>query len=138
MSGTGRGADWTPQRPRGSGTPRRKRVVLADRRRTRQVGRTIMELEEQTSVGEVLVRHLVKVQLRSALLLGGATVLLFASMPLVFWLVPEVGAMSVLGIRLPWLLLGVLAYTAIALTAWVCVWAAERTERDFAELVRRR
>lgn len=137
MSGTGRGADWTPQRPRGSGTPRRKRVVLADRRRTRQVGRTIMELEEQTSVGEVLVRHLVKVQLRSALLLGGATVLLFASMPLVFWLVPEVGAMSVLGIRLPWLLLGVLPYPFLVLVGYLSIRLAERHERDFMHLVER-
>jgi hypothetical protein len=137
MSSVSRGADWTPQRPRGSSTPRRKRVVLADRRRTQRGGRTLVELEEQTSVGEVLVRHLVRAQLRSALLIGGTTALVFAALPLVFWLLPEIGEITVLGIRVPWLVLGVLPYPVLVLVGYLSIRAAERNERDFTHLVER-
>lgn len=136
MSGASRGADWTP-RPRGSATPRRKRVVLADRRRTQRGGRTLMELEEQTSVGEVLVQHLVRAQLRSALLLGGTTALAFAALPLAFCLLPELGGIAVLGVRVPWLLLGVVPYPVLVLVGYLSIRAAERNERDFMHLVER-
>ncbi|MGW5644763.1 hypothetical protein ACWEV3_09780 [Saccharopolyspora sp. NPDC003752] len=114
--------------------PRRKRVVLADRR-TRQVARTIMELEEQTSVGEVLVRHLVKVQLRSALVLTGVVAVVLLGLPVLFWAVPSIGDFEVLGIRLPWLLLGVLVYPFLLLIGYLCTRSAERHERDFIHMV---
>jgi hypothetical protein len=44
---------------------------------------------------------------------------------------------TVFGVRLPWLLLGVLAYPFLLLVGWVYVRMAERNERDFAELVER-
>ncbi|MEV0696316.1 hypothetical protein AB0I53_00120 [Saccharopolyspora sp. NPDC050389] len=114
--------------------PRRKRVVLADRR-TRQVARTIMELEEQTSVGEVLVRHLVKVQLRSALVLTGVVAGVLLGLPVLFWVVPSIGDFEVLGFRLPWLLLGVLSYPFLVLIGYLCTRSAERHERDFIHMV---
>ncbi|MEV0053475.1 hypothetical protein AB0H34_23610 [Saccharopolyspora shandongensis] len=114
--------------------PRRKRVVLADRR-TRQVARTIMELEEQTSVGEVLVRHLVKVQLRSALVLTGVVAVVLLGLPVLFWAVPSIGEFEVLGFRLPWLLLGVLVYPFLLLIGYLCTRRAERHERDFIHMV---
>ncbi|MCI2418625.1 hypothetical protein MOQ72_14390 [Saccharopolyspora sp. K220] len=124
----GRLGDATPR-------PRRKRVVLNDRRRTRQVARTIMELEEQTSVGEVLVRHLVKVQLRSALLLTGVVAVVLLGLPLAFWAVPSIGDVALFGLRLPWLLLGVLAYPFLVLIGYLCTRSAERHERDFIHMV---
>ncbi|MBB5154216.1 hypothetical protein [Saccharopolyspora phatthalungensis] len=120
----------------GDGTPRRrrKRVVLADRR-TRQIARTIMELEEQTSVGEVLVRHLMKVQLRSALVLTGVVAVVLLGLPVLFWAVPWTGAVEVLGLRLPWVLLGGLAYPFLVLIGYLCTRSAERHERDFIHMV---
>ncbi|GAA4864689.1 hypothetical protein [Saccharopolyspora cebuensis] len=115
--------------------PRRRRVVLADRRRTRQVARTMSELEEQTSVGEVLVQHLVRVQLRSALLLGGAVALVMLALPTAFYLFPAFGTYEVFGIRLAWLLLGVLAYPALVVAGYLCTRTAERHERDFVHMV---
>jgi len=112
-------------------------VVLADRRRTQRGGRTLMELEEQTSVGEVLVQHLVRAQLRSALLLGGTTALAFAALPLAFRLLPELGGIAVLGVRVPWLLLGVVPYPVLVLVGYLSIRAAERNERDFMHLVER-
>ncbi|PKW13564.1 hypothetical protein [Saccharopolyspora spinosa] len=120
----------------GDGTPRprRKRVVLADRR-TRKVARIIMELEEQTSVGEVLVRHLVKVQLRSALVLTGVVAAVLLGLPLLFWGVPAIGDLEVLGFRVTWLLLGVLIYPFLVLIGYLCTRNAERHERDFTHMV---
>ena len=117
------------------GTPRRKRVVLADRRRTRHVARTIMELEEQTSVGEVLVRHLVKVQLRSALFLAGSSAVVLLGLPLLFWALPSTGDAVLFGVRLPWLVLGVLPYPFLVLIGYLCTRSAERHERDFVHMV---
>ncbi|KAA5836144.1 hypothetical protein ABT337_13865 [Saccharopolyspora hirsuta] len=117
--------------------PRRKRVVLADRRRTRQVARTMMELEEQNSVGEVLVTSLVKAQLRTALLLTGVVVAVLFGFPVLFWAVPSAGDVEVLGIRLPWLLLGVLIYPFFVLIGYFCTRRAERHERDFLDMVER-
>ncbi|GAA4611370.1 hypothetical protein [Saccharopolyspora hordei] len=115
--------------------PRRKRVVLADRRRTRQVARTIMELEEQNSVGEVLVTSLVKAQLRSALLLTAVVVVVLVGLPLLFWAVPSLGDTAVLGMRLPWLVQGVLVYPFLVLIGYLCTKRAERHERDFIDMV---
>jgi len=41
----------------------------------------------------------------------------------------------VLGLPVPWLLLGVVVYPALLGLGWVYVRRAERNERDFAELV---
>ncbi|MGW1680455.1 hypothetical protein [Saccharopolyspora sp. NPDC002376] len=114
---------------------RRKRVVLADRRRTRQVARTMLELEEQTSVGEVLVTSLVKAQLRSALLLMGVVSAVLFGLPALFWAVPAIGDVAVAGVRLPWLLLGVLVYPFLVLIGYLCTRRAEQHERDFIDIV---
>ncbi|MDA3629704.1 hypothetical protein [Saccharopolyspora oryzae] len=119
----------------GTHRPRRKRVVLADRRRTRQVARTMLELEEQTSVGEVLVTSLVKAQLRSALLLMGVVAAVLFGLPALFCAVPVLGDVAVVGVRLPWLLLGVLVYPFLVLIGYLCTRRAERHERDFMDIV---
>jgi hypothetical protein len=117
--------------------PRRKRVVLADRRRPQRIVRAIAELEEQNSVGEVLVRQLMAAQLRSALLLGGILGVVLFGLPVLFWTVPQVGELVVAGIRLPWLVLGVLVYPFLVLLGYFCVRAAERNEREFLQNVGR-
>ena len=93
-----------------------------------------MELEEQTSVGEVLVRHLVKAQLRSALLLAVVAVVGLCGLPALFWAVPELRDATVAGIRLPWLLLGVLPYPFLVLIGYLSARWAERHERDFVHM----
>lgn len=115
--------------------PRRKRVVLADRGHTRRVSRTIAELEEQTSVGEMLVQQLVRAQLRSALVTTGLVAVLLLGLPALFWAVPAAGHAEVCGIRLAWLLLGVLVYPFLVLVGFLCTRNAERHERDFIHMV---
>ena len=68
----------------------------------------------------------------------GAFGLTVGGLPLLFLLAPAMTAIELLGVPLPWLLLGVGAYPVITVAAWAHLRAAERAERDFAELVRRR
>jgi hypothetical protein len=115
--------------------PRRKRVVLNDSRNPVTVVKVITELEEQTSVGEALVRNLVRAQLRLAIGLGLLTAVVFGSLPLAFYLAPGFATASVFGIRLPWLLLGVLPFPVLfAIGLWYNR-LAERHEKDFVNMV---
>jgi len=115
--------------------PQRVRVVLADSARSRRPVRPRQELEEQTRVGDVLVRGLVRAQLALALRLAALVAIGLGSLPLLFAVAPNVARVTVAGIRLPWLLLGLFAYPFLVAIGWVYTRMAERNERDFAELV---
>lgn len=114
---------------------KRERIVLAERRRARRVVRTLAEVEEQTGVGEVLVRQLVRAQLLLALRLGLLTVVVLGAIPVAFALLPSLGTISIGGFRLPWLLLGVGVYPFLLAVAWSYNRSAERNEQDFTEMV---
>jgi hypothetical protein len=96
------------------------------------------EIDEQTALGEVYMRSLLRSQLRLALVVLAATAVLLGGLPLLFALVPAVTEARVLGLPLPWLLLGVLAYPMLWLAAWYYVRHAERNESEFADVLRRR
>jgi hypothetical protein len=117
-----------------SGHPHRERVVLAHRRGTRMV-RTRVEVQEQTEVGDALVRGLVRAQLGLALRLA-AVVMSAVGAILVFGTAfPGLAAVSVAGIRLNWLLLAVLAYPLLYGVGRLYVRLAEQAERDFVRVV---
>ena len=119
----------TPERPR----PERVRVSGPARRRT-PVTRT-SDIDAGTRLGGLYMGSLLREQLRLALrilLLLGMTV---GTLPLVFHLMPRLGATHVLGIPLAWLVLGVLVYPYLFLLGWLYVRRAERNERDFADLM---
>ncbi|GAB3556570.1 hypothetical protein J2S53_003342 [Actinopolyspora lacussalsi] len=117
--------------------PRRKRVVLADRRGERRVPRAIIDLEDQSSMGEAMVRGLVRAQLRTSLLLAGVSVLVLGGLPLLLRWVPGLSEIRLWSIPLPWLVLGVLPFPFILLIGYIAIREAERHEREFAELVQR-
>jgi hypothetical protein len=117
--------------------PQRVTVVLADGTRRPRPDAAAREIEEQTPVGEVLVTGLIRTQLALALRLSLVVAALFGIQPLMFALSPGLARVSVGGLPLPWLLLGVLAYPAVLAVAWAYVRSAERNERHFAELVSR-
>jgi hypothetical protein len=119
--------------------PERVRVVLSDGRTPRPHVRTgaSRELEEQTGVGDALVRGLVRAQLALALRLAVVVGIALGVLPLLFTVAPGLARVTVAGLALPWLLLGVLAYPLLLAVGWVHVRVAERNERDFAELVER-
>jgi uncharacterized Tic20 family protein len=99
------------------------------------VMRTLAELEEPTSVGEVLVRQLVRGQLTLSIRLMMLTVVVLVSIPVAFTLVPSLGTISIVGLRLPWLLLGFAVYPFFVAVAWSYNRSADRNEQDFAEMV---
>ena len=93
------------------------------------------EIDAQTPLGEVYMRSLMRTQLRLALgvvLLLGLTV---GMLPVLFLEVPSAKTMSVLGVPLPWLLLGFGAYPWLVLLGWLYVRLAERNEQAFSDLV---
>jgi fatty acid desaturase len=128
-------ADRPPVPPPSGKPPRRKRVVLNDSRNPVTVVRVITELEEQTSVGEALVRNLVRAQLRMALGLAALIAVLFGGLPLAFYLSPAFATATVFGVRLPWLLLGVLPFPVLFAIGLVYNRLAERHEKDFVNMV---
>ncbi|MEU4409405.1 hypothetical protein AB0F88_33255 [Streptosporangium sp. NPDC023963] len=95
------------------------------------------EIDEQTRLGEVYMRSLVRTQFRLALFVCTVLGCVVAGLPLMFMLVPELRAVHLLGIPLPWAVLGGLIYPAFVIGAWLYVRQAERNERHFAELVDR-
>ena len=121
--------------------PAPKRVVVTGprahtvRRPPGQSG--VRALDEQTGIGELLARDLVRAQLGLALRTAAVVVLSLGALPLLFALVPATRDARVLGVALPWLCLAVLVYPSLLLTGWVHVRLAERNERDFVELVER-
>ncbi|MEP7053917.1 MAG: hypothetical protein ABI912_01545 [Actinomycetota bacterium] len=96
---------------------------------------SLAEVQEQSELGGVLLRSLVRAQLTLALgvLLGFGS--LVASLPLLFALAPHLANRQVFGLPLPLAVLGVAIYPVVVVTGFVYVWFAERNEREFEELV---
>lgn len=115
--------------------PQRKRVVLADPRQASRALRARVELEEQTSWGEVLIKDLAKRQLRTGLVLAALVVAVLCAMPLAFFLSPTFAGLTVLGMPLAWLLLGVLPFPVLFGVGLVYNRLAERNERDFVDMI---
>ncbi|SBT49471.1 hypothetical protein [Micromonospora auratinigra] len=124
-----------PRAPRPAG---RTRIVLAEVSRSgSRADRTRSELAQQTRVGETLVRGLVRAQLRLALRLSLLVLIGLGGLPWLFAIAPSVGRVTVLGINLPWLLLGMVAFPFLIGVGWAYVRLAERNEQDFTDLVQR-
>lgn len=116
----------------------RVRIVLAGvSRRDTRAAHTRTELTQQTRVGEALVRGLVRAQLTLALRLSLLVLVGLGGLPWLFAIAPPVGRVTVLGVNLPWLLLGVVSFPFLIAVGWAYVWLAERNEQDFVDLVQR-
>jgi hypothetical protein len=116
--------------------PRRVRVTSprTSAARTRPVAPT-SEIDSRTRLGEVYVSSLVRAQLRLAV---GVLVLvagLVAGLPLIFWLLPVLREVWVLGMPLPWVLLAFAVYPFLLLCGWGYVRRAEHNERVFVAMV---
>ncbi|TCC19475.1 hypothetical protein [Kribbella speibonae] len=119
--------------------PRRVRVTSP---RTSAARRPILptgarEIDEQTRLGQVYMQSLIQSQLRLTLVVIGSVVLVLGSIPLLFWLVPPTRTLSVLGLPLPWVVLGILVYPVVYVAARIYVRNAERIEAEFTEFVGR-
>ena len=93
------------------------------------------EIDARTPLGEVYMQSLVRTQLRLALgvvLLLGCTL---GVLPLLLWLFPPLTRIAVLGVPLPWFLLGFAVYPFLVAVGRFYVNRAERNERAFTDLV---
>ncbi|GII83150.1 hypothetical protein Ssi03_11400 [Sphaerisporangium siamense] len=145
-SGRGRGGRPKSETPRAQAreaappAPPRREIVTSPRTRAARRPRypVTMEIDQQTSLGEVYMRSLVRTQFRLALFVCTVLGCLVGGIPMLFMLVPALRETPVLGLPLPWVVLAGLVYPAFVAGAWLYVRGAERNERHFAELVERR
>lgn len=119
-------SDHRPQRVRVTGPPRH--VVRRPVPRPR-------EIDEETRLGEIFMGSLLREQLRLALAVLGLLALGVGSLPLVFYLAPELADVGFAGMPVPWVLLAFAVYPFVWLLGWRYVRAAEQNERDFTALM---
>lgn len=93
------------------------------------------DVHEQTALGDVYLRSLLREQLGLALAVLTALGLTLGLLPLAFHLWPRLADLDVAGVPVAWLLLGVVVYPFLLLLGWRYVRSVERNERDFADLV---
>ncbi|MEO6702528.1 MAG: hypothetical protein ABI140_01950 [Jatrophihabitantaceae bacterium] len=127
-----------PAGPAG-GPPRRVRVThpRMDEVRRAPARALTREIDEQTQLGELYVRSLVRSQLRLAVSVCLIAIALLAGVAAAFALTPALGHQLIWGIPLAWLVLGLLIYPVLIGLAAYTVGHAERNEQDFVELVHR-
>jgi hypothetical protein len=94
-------------------------------------------IDAQSQVGEVYLTSLLRAQLRLAVVVVVLLASLVGSLPLVFWLLPELSAWRFLGMPIAWGLLGFAVYPTLLAIGWWYVRAAERNERAFTDVVER-
>jgi len=111
----------------------RVRVTGPPRRRT-PAART-RDIDAETRLGEVYMGSLLREQRWLAVRVLAVLAAVVGSLPLVFHLWPGLTGVHVLGLPLPWLLLGVAVYPFLLLLGWRYVRRAERNEADFLDLM---
>ncbi|WP_214403056.1 hypothetical protein [Pseudonocardia lacus] len=121
--------------PHESMDSRRVRVVLSERRGGARPVRTVVDVQEGTGVGELLRSNLIGAQLAVALRFAVGTALALGALPVLFAVFPEIGRTELLGLRVPWLLLGLLVYPFLVLVGLWHTRTAERVEQNFADHV---
>jgi hypothetical protein len=98
-------------------------------------GGDLRELEEQTQVGEIFLRALMRRQLLLSLRVAVTLVVVLGAQPLVAWLWPAYGQVQVFSIPLPWLVLGAGSYPLLVAMGLYYVRHAETFDDEFSELL---
>ncbi|GAA8850459.1 hypothetical protein DUHN55_33940 [Helicobacter pylori] len=119
-----------PQRVR---VTRSRRPVRSARRRTVRE-----EIVDESRLGSTYVNSLRRAQLHLSLGTIAVGLVTLGALPLLFAVVPALRGTGVMGLPFAWVVLGLLVYPAVVLTARWYVRATERLEADFSELVSRR
>lgn len=115
----------------------RREVVTGPRRdvRRRRPRPITAEIDDQTRIGKVYLRALVRTQLLLGLSTVALVVVPLVAMPLVFGAWPSVRELRVGPMPLWWFLLGIVAYPAMLGVGWWYVRQADRNEAQFTDLV---
>ncbi|UTT65635.1 hypothetical protein NMQ01_13130 [Janibacter sp. CX7] len=121
-------------------TPPQRVRVTRSRRPVRSVRRRTVreEIADESRLGSTYVNSLRRAQLHLSLGTIAVGLVTLGALPLLFALVPALRGTGVMGLPFAWVVLGLLVYPAVVLTARWYVRATERLEADFSELVSRR
>lgn len=115
-----------PQRVRVTGPPRRSGPSRAP---------GAAEIDQQSPLGAILIDSLVASQRRLAAGVLAVVCVGLGVLPLLFRVVPGLADLRVLGLPLPYLVLGVLVHPLLVTLAVFFVRRAEENERAFRDLV---
>ena len=119
-------------------TPERVRVTHPRTAGARPRPRTARsEIDAQTQLGAIYMASLLRTQLRLALVVLLAVLVLLAGLPRWFELAPSLKDVDVVGMPLPWVLLALVVYPFLFLLGWFYVRRAERNESAFSDVVGR-
>lgn len=122
-----------------SSPPERVRVTRTRRQARSDQPRTVREeIAGQSRLGTTYVTSLVRAQLHLSLGVFALGLLTLGALPIIFALVPATRTLSLGGLPLPWVVLGVLVYPGVVLVARWYTRTSERIEADFNDLVSRR
>jgi hypothetical protein len=91
------------------------------------------EAAEESAVGQVFVRSLIRSQLRLALVVAGGFLLVLGAFPLLA-AIPGLAESRIAGIPLDWLLLGAGIYPVMGVSAWLYIRSAARNEARYRDL----
>jgi hypothetical protein len=94
------------------------------------------EAAQDSEVGQVFVRSLIRSQLRLALVVAGGFLLILGAFPLLLAVVPGLAETRIAGIPFDWLLLGAGIYPLIGLSAWLYIRTAARNEARYLDLAK--
>lgn len=130
----GRGVHRRRDDPDEPTKPERTRIVLADPRKNTNLMRPRVELEQNTNWGAGMVKDLARLQLRTALRVALVVVLLLGSLPLAYYLSPAFAQLTVIGVPLAWVLLGVAPFPVLFCAGLWYNHMADRHERAFVEM----
>lgn len=121
-------------------TPPQRVRVTRSRRPVRSVRRRTVreEIADESRLGSTYVNSLRRAQLHLSLGTIAVGLVTLGALPLLFALVPALRGTVVIGLPFAWVVLGLLVYPVVVLTARWYVRATERLEADFSELVSRR
>lgn len=92
------------------------------------------EAAQDSDVGQVFVRSLIRSQLRLALVVAGGFLVILGAFPLLLATVPGLAGTRIAGIPFGWLLLGAGIYPVIGLSAWLYIRMAARNEARYRDL----
>ncbi len=109
---------------------------MALHRRDRDhAGRRLRDLLEQTQVGTVFLTALMRRQLRLSLAITVTFLVVLGVQPVLPVIWPGYGDASLLGLPLPWLVLGVLTYPALVVLGLLYERRADGIDDDFTDLL---
>jgi uncharacterized membrane protein (DUF485 family) len=96
----------------------------------------LLEFEEQTEVGELYLKALMRRQGRLSLGVALVFVSFLLVQPLLAFWWPEWGALRLFGIPVAWLVLGVASYPLLIWLGSIYVHRAEEVDEEFTDLLR--